>query len=330
MVRGGAPVMAAAPAMSAQTSPSSSGSPKSCPAGGRWPAVSVTLMDSTCASRSMGPDIVAASSPPVIWPPERARSSPGSADPVLPPDSAASGATGRGRSRRLRGLSSPDSFLECSFKTVPNPLRCQAEPHVPAPTCRELARSRAAAGLFAVMLDDRSYVPGSCWRAWPMSLRRPVEPDHWRDRSAKCSAIAQRRWLSTALQSSTRKHASSFATNCELRAGQRAAVPTRGRRGLRLKLRYRGIIPNDAWLRSRTAALNLRTSPTAASPATTEPGSWPSASKPRGRQAAALAASSPSSPTRSQRARHPADKPQPACASTPTSTSPERPNSAGS
>jgi Transposase domain (DUF772)/Transposase DDE domain len=39
---------------------------------------------------------------------------------------------------------------------------------------------------------------------------------------------------------------------------ERAIAQVATRRGLRLKLRYRGITPNDAWLRGRTAALNLR------------------------------------------------------------------------
>jgi hypothetical protein len=39
---------------------------------------------------------------------------------------------------------------------------------------------------------------------------------------------------------------------------ERAVAQVATRRGLRLKLRYRGVAPNDAWLRTRTAALNLR------------------------------------------------------------------------
>jgi len=39
---------------------------------------------------------------------------------------------------------------------------------------------------------------------------------------------------------------------------ERAIAQVATRRGMRLKLRYRGITPNDAWLRGRTAALNLR------------------------------------------------------------------------
>ena len=39
---------------------------------------------------------------------------------------------------------------------------------------------------------------------------------------------------------------------------ERAVAQVTARRGLRLKLRYRGVTPNDAWLRHRTAALNLR------------------------------------------------------------------------
>ena len=39
---------------------------------------------------------------------------------------------------------------------------------------------------------------------------------------------------------------------------ERAVAQVATRRGLRLKLRYRGIAPNHAWLRGRTAALNLR------------------------------------------------------------------------
>jgi hypothetical protein len=39
---------------------------------------------------------------------------------------------------------------------------------------------------------------------------------------------------------------------------ERAIAQVAARRGLRLKLRYRGVTPNDAWLKSRTAALNLR------------------------------------------------------------------------
>src|SRR5262249_38821771 len=39
---------------------------------------------------------------------------------------------------------------------------------------------------------------------------------------------------------------------------ERAVAQVAARRGLRLKLRYRGVTPNDAWLRTRTAALNLR------------------------------------------------------------------------
>lgn len=39
---------------------------------------------------------------------------------------------------------------------------------------------------------------------------------------------------------------------------ERAVAQVAGRRGLRLKLRYRGTAPNDAWLKHRTAALNLR------------------------------------------------------------------------
>ena len=39
---------------------------------------------------------------------------------------------------------------------------------------------------------------------------------------------------------------------------ERAIAQVATRRGLRLKLRYRGITPNDTWLRGRTAALNLR------------------------------------------------------------------------
>jgi hypothetical protein len=39
---------------------------------------------------------------------------------------------------------------------------------------------------------------------------------------------------------------------------ERAIAQVATRRGLRLKLRYRGVTPNDAWLRGRTAALNLR------------------------------------------------------------------------
>jgi hypothetical protein len=47
------------------------------------------------------------------------------------------------------------------------------------------------------------------------------------------------------------------------------------RGGRRLKLRYRGTVNNNAWLKRRTAALNLRTSSAAASPAATAPGRWP-------------------------------------------------------
>jgi len=39
---------------------------------------------------------------------------------------------------------------------------------------------------------------------------------------------------------------------------ERAIAQVAIRRGLRLKLRYRGTAPNDAWLKYRTAALNLR------------------------------------------------------------------------
>jgi Transposase domain (DUF772)/Transposase DDE domain len=39
---------------------------------------------------------------------------------------------------------------------------------------------------------------------------------------------------------------------------ERAIAQVATRRGLRLKLRYRGVTPNDAWLKGRTAALNLR------------------------------------------------------------------------
>jgi len=39
---------------------------------------------------------------------------------------------------------------------------------------------------------------------------------------------------------------------------ERAIAQVATRRGLRLKLRYRGTVPNDAWLKHRTAALNLR------------------------------------------------------------------------
>jgi Transposase domain (DUF772)/Transposase DDE domain len=39
---------------------------------------------------------------------------------------------------------------------------------------------------------------------------------------------------------------------------ERAIAQVATRRGLRLKLRYRGTAPNDAWLKYRTAALNLR------------------------------------------------------------------------
>ncbi len=39
---------------------------------------------------------------------------------------------------------------------------------------------------------------------------------------------------------------------------ERAIAQVATRRGLRLRLRYRGVAPNDAWLKGRTAALNLR------------------------------------------------------------------------
>jgi IS5 family transposase len=39
---------------------------------------------------------------------------------------------------------------------------------------------------------------------------------------------------------------------------ERAVAQVATQRGRRLKLRYRGVTPNDAWLRTRTAALNLR------------------------------------------------------------------------
>jgi hypothetical protein len=39
---------------------------------------------------------------------------------------------------------------------------------------------------------------------------------------------------------------------------ERAVAQVAIQRGRRLKLRYRGVTPNDAWLRTRTAALNLR------------------------------------------------------------------------
>jgi hypothetical protein len=39
---------------------------------------------------------------------------------------------------------------------------------------------------------------------------------------------------------------------------ERAVAQVAGRRGLRLKLRYRGTALNEAWLKHRTAALNLR------------------------------------------------------------------------
>jgi IS5 family transposase len=39
---------------------------------------------------------------------------------------------------------------------------------------------------------------------------------------------------------------------------ERAIAQVATRRGLRLRLRYRGVTPNDAWLKGRTAALNLR------------------------------------------------------------------------
>jgi hypothetical protein len=39
---------------------------------------------------------------------------------------------------------------------------------------------------------------------------------------------------------------------------ERAVAQAATQRGRRLKLRYRGTAPNDAWLRTRTAALNLR------------------------------------------------------------------------
>jgi len=39
---------------------------------------------------------------------------------------------------------------------------------------------------------------------------------------------------------------------------ERAVAQVATQRGRRLKLRYRGVTPNDAWLKTRTAALNLR------------------------------------------------------------------------
>jgi hypothetical protein len=39
---------------------------------------------------------------------------------------------------------------------------------------------------------------------------------------------------------------------------ERAVAQVATQRGRRLKLRYRGAAPNDAWLKTRTAALNLR------------------------------------------------------------------------
>jgi hypothetical protein len=39
---------------------------------------------------------------------------------------------------------------------------------------------------------------------------------------------------------------------------ERAVAQAATQRGRRLKLRYRGVTPNDAWLKTRTAALNLR------------------------------------------------------------------------
>jgi IS5 family transposase len=39
---------------------------------------------------------------------------------------------------------------------------------------------------------------------------------------------------------------------------ERAIAQVATRRGLRVKLRYRGVTPNDAWLKTRAAALNLR------------------------------------------------------------------------
>ncbi len=39
---------------------------------------------------------------------------------------------------------------------------------------------------------------------------------------------------------------------------ERTAAQVATRRGRRLKLRYRGVAKNDAWLKRRTAVLNLR------------------------------------------------------------------------
>ena len=39
---------------------------------------------------------------------------------------------------------------------------------------------------------------------------------------------------------------------------ERVIAQVATRRGRRIKLRYRGVDPNNAWLKRRTAALNLR------------------------------------------------------------------------
>lgn len=46
-------------------------------------------------------------------------------------------------------------------------------------------------------------------------------------------------------------------------------------RGRRLKLRYRGTVKNNAWLKRRTAAMILQNWPAWDWPATAAPGSWP-------------------------------------------------------
>ncbi len=87
---------------------------------------------------------------------------------------------------------------------------------------------------------------------------------------------------------------------------ERAIAQVATQRGRRLKLRYRGAAPNDAWLKPAPPPSTSATSSAAASPAATAPGPWPpdqrrphgrpSRSQARPRSPASATAPDPASP----------------------------------
>jgi hypothetical protein len=137
------------------------------------------------------------------------------------------------------------------------------------------------AGLSRSITARRSATFGAACRGCPLRPRCTAAKDGRSLRLHPQDAILRAARASWAAQPALREDYRKYRPNVERVISQ---VASRG--GRRLKLRYLGAARNNAWLKNRTAALNLRTLISRAWPTRTEHGYSPERPPPRRHQAA--------------------------------------------